>query len=207
MKRKIFFTLTLALLTVLPFYGQKLHLGITTGINVATLSETGDLYDNAALKTGFGGGLALHYKLNESWGIQSGIIYEQKGFRRKQDFGAGEEKLTGTYNYLTLPLLAEGSFALGGNTRFYGITGVYTGLKTYAENALVASGNETAPVPDGDNIRREDFGWIIGGGIQVPAGNHFLQAGIKYSLGLTEVTKNNPDDRNKSLLVAVTFFF
>jgi hypothetical protein len=207
MKRKIFFTLTLAVLSSLPFYGQKLHLGITTGINVSTLSEIGNLYDNAALKTGFGGGLALQYKFSESWGIQSGIIYEQKGFRCKQDFGAGDEELTGTYNYLTLPLLAEGSLSLGGSTRLYGLTGVYGAIKTYAENALVATGNETTLVPDGDDIHHEDFGWVIGGGIQIPAGNHFLQAGLKYSLGLTEVTQDSPDDRNKSLLVAVTFFF
>jgi hypothetical protein len=207
MKRKIFAMLTLSLLTALPFFGQKLHLGITTGLNVATLSEIGDIYDNNALKTGFGGGLAIKYNFSESWGIQSGLIYEQKGFRSKEDFGSGEEKLTGTYNYLTLPLLAEGSFSLGGNTRLYGLTGGYAGFKTYAENALVTTGDEIPATPAKENIHNEDFGWIIGGGIQVPAGNHLLQAGLKYSLGLTEVTKDQPDSRNKSLLVSVTFFF
>jgi hypothetical protein len=207
MKRKIFAMLTLSLLTALPFFGQKLHLGITTGLNVATLSEIGDIYNNNALKTGFGGGLAVKYNFSDAWGIQSGIIYEQKGFRCKQDLGEGEEKLTGTYNYITLPLVAEGSFSLGGNNRLYGITGGYAGFKTYAENAMVATGNETTTVPAEENIHNQDFGWIIGGGIQVPAGNHLLQAGLKYSLGLTEVTKDQPDSRNKSLLVSVTFFF
>jgi hypothetical protein len=207
MKRKIIIVLTLSLLTALPFFGQKLHLGITTGLNVATLSEIGGIYDNNALKTGFGGGLAVKYNFTDSWGIQSGIIYEQKGFRCKQDLGAGEEKLTGTYNYITVPLLAEGSFSLGGNNRLYGLTGGYAGFKTYAENALVTSRDEIPQLPGEENIHNQDFGWIIGGGIQVPAGNHLLQAGLKYSLGLTEVTKDEPDSRNKSLLVSVTFFF
>ncbi len=207
MKRKIFALLTLSVLTVFPFFGQKLHLGITTGLNVATLSEIGDIYDNNALKTGFGGGLSVKYNFSESWGIQSGIIYEQKGFRCKQDMGDGEDKLTGTYNYLTIPLLAEGSFSIGGNCRLYGITGGYAGFKTYAENAYVTSGDEITGVPSEGTINNEDYGWIFGGGIQVPAGNHLLQAGLKYSLGLTEVTTDQPDSRNKSLLVSVTFFF
>jgi hypothetical protein len=207
MKRKIISIVTLILITSLPFYAQKIHLGITTGLNVATLSEPGNLYDNNALKTGFGGGLSLLYNLSESWGIQTGLIYEQKGFRCKQDLAAGEEKLTGTYNYLTLPLVAQGSVSLGGNTRLYGLTGGYAGFKTYAENALVVTANEPAQVTPGDDIRRQDFGLILGGGVQVPAGNHILQAGLTYSLGLTEVTAGSPDDRNKSLLVSVTFFF
>jgi opacity protein-like surface antigen len=207
MKRKIFAMLTLSLLTALPFFGQKLHLGITTGLNVATLSEIGNIYDNSALKTGFGGGLAVKYNFTDSWGIQSGIVYEQKGFRCKQDMENGEQKLTGTYNYVTLPLMAEGSISLGGNNRLYGLTGGYAGFKTYAENALVTTGDEVPEVPSEENIHNEDFGWIIGGGIQVQAGNHLLQAGLKYSLGLTEVTEDEPDSRNKSLLVSVTFFF
>jgi hypothetical protein len=207
MKRKIFAMMTLSILTALPFFGQKLHLGITTGLNVSTLSEIGDIYNNNALKTGFGGGLAVKYNFSEAWGIQSGLIYEQKGFRCKQDLGSGEEKLTGTYNYITLPLMAEGSVSLGGNYRLYGLTGGYAGFKTYAENALVATGDETAQAPAEENIHNQDFGWIIGGGIQVPAGNHLLQAGLKYSLGLTEVTEDQPDSRNKSLLISVTFYF
>jgi hypothetical protein len=206
MKKRLIFVVALMGLATLPFYAQKLHAGITAGLNVATLSEPGDLYNNSALKTGFGGGLSLVYDLTSAWGIQSGLMYEQKGFRRKNDFGSGEEKLTGTYNYLTLPVLVQGSLVMPGNTRLYGITGAYAGFKTYSENALVATGNETTAVPDGDNIEKLDYGWIIGGGIQVPAGNHFVQAGLKYSLGLTRVTDTNPDDRNKSLLVSVTFF-
>jgi hypothetical protein len=207
MKRRIFIVLTLSMLTTFPFFGQKLHLGITTGLNVATLSEIGDIYDNNALKTGFGGGLAVKYNFTDSWGIQSGILYEQKGFRCKQNMGEGEEKLTGTYNYITLPLLAEGSISIGGNNRLYALTGGYAGFKTYAENALVTTGSEIPETPVEENIHNEDFGWVIGGGIQVPAGNHLVQAGLKYSMGLTEVTKDEPDSRNKSLLVSVTFFF
>jgi len=207
MKKRMFVFAMLTALTVMPFYAQKLHAGLTAGLNVATLSEPGNLYDNESLKTGFGGGLSLVYDLNPSWGIQSGLIYEQKGFRRKDDFGSGNEKLTGTYNYLTVPVLIQGSLPMQGNTRLYGVTGLYAGFKTYSENALVASGNETMAVPDGDNIEKQDFGWILGGGIQVPAGNHFVQAGLKYSLGMKQVTDVNPDDRNKSLLVSVSFFF
>ncbi len=207
MKRKIFAMLTLSLLTALPFFGQKLRLGITTGLNVATLSEIGNIYDNNALKTGFGGGLAVKYNFTDSWGIQSGVIYEQKGFRCKQDVNNGEEKVTGTYNYLTVPLMAEGSVALGGNYRLYGLTGGYAGFKTYAENALVTTEGAMPEAPAAENIHNDDFGWIIGGGIQVPAGNHLLQAGLKYSLGLTEVSKDESESRNKSLLVSVTFYF
>jgi len=207
MKKRMFVSALLACLCTMPFYAQKFHAGLTTGLSVATLSEIGALYDNSALKTGFGGGLTLLYDIDNTWGVQSGLLYEQKGFRKKDVAGSEGEKITGTYNYITIPLLAQGSFALSGNTRMYGITGVYAGFKTYSENALVSASGETAEVPDGSEIRKSDFGWVIGGGIQVPAGKHLMQAGLKYSLGLTRVTDDSPDSRNKSLLIAVSLFF
>jgi hypothetical protein len=207
MKRVFYLSIFLVFLSTLPFYGQKLRVGVTAGLNVTTLSEPGNLYDNEALKTGFGGGLALNYAISESVGLQSGIIYEQKGFRKKHQLAAGEEKLTGMYNYLTVPLVMEGSMAIKGNTRLYGLTGVYAGFKTYAENALALTGNEWPMDATAEEIKSEDYGWILGGGVQVPAGNNLMQIGFKYSLGLAKVLETSPDDRNKSVLFGVTLFF
>lgn len=207
MKHKFIITLATVVLTSLPFYGQKISVGLTSGLTVSTLSEPGNLYDNESLKTGFGGGLSLHYAINESFGVQSGIIYEQKGFRKKINLDLGSERYTGTYNYVTIPLLAEGSLAISGTTRLFGVTGPYAAFKTYAENALSLPGKEVPEDAGDESIKSEECGWIIGGGVQVPAGNHFIQAGFRYSLGLSEVTAASPDDRNKSVLFGVTLFF
>jgi hypothetical protein len=190
----------------LPFYGQKLRLGVTTGLNLSTFSEPGNLYDNQDIKTGFGGGLSLDLSIGKAFGLQSGLLYEQKGFSRKEQIASGDEHFTGMYNYLTIPLLAEGSCSISGNNRLYGLTGVYAGFKTYSENAIGIS-NPEAPVQSDQDINDTDAGWIIGGGVQIPAGNHLMQIGFRYSLGLAEVSKISKDDRNKSVLISATLFF
>lgn len=207
MKRSIYLVFSMVFLSTLPFYGQKLRVGINTGLNVSTLSEPGNIYDNEALKTGFGGGLALKYSISESFGMQSGIIYEQKGFREKRDFSNNVGEYSGTYNYITVPLVAEGSMILLGNTRLYGQTGLYAGFKTHAENAVDLTVNEIMPVVTNSEINETDYGWIFGGGVQVPAGSHLIQLGFRYSLGLYEVSDAASKDRNKSILFGATIFF
>jgi hypothetical protein len=207
MKRIISFLVSLVLLGTLPFYGQKLSVGVTTGLNLTTFSEPGDLYDNQDIKTGFGGGLSLNLAFGKSFGLQSGLLYEQKGYRRQVDMEQGTEKFTGMYNYAVIPLLFEGSIPVKNNTRLYGVTGAYVGLKTYSENSAEIINSEVLIDDMGAKINKTDAGWVIGGGVQVPAGNHFMQIGIRYSLGLAKVSDNNPDDRNKSLLVGATLFF
>jgi len=207
MKRSVYLIITLVFLSTLPFYGQKLRIGINTGLNVSTLSEPGNLYDNEALKTGFGGGLALRYSFSESFAVQSGITYEQKGFQEKTDFSNNVEKYSGTYNYIIAPLVAEGSMIIQGNTRLYGQTGLYAGFNIHAENAVDLPENELTPVATNGEINETDYGWIFGGGVQFPAGSHLIQLGFRYSLGLYEISDVASKDRNKSVLFGATIFF
>ncbi len=208
MKSKMMIVFILTIINTLPFYGQKrIEAGVISGLTVSTLSEPGNFYDNEALKTGFGGGIAFRYTINPSWGLQSGIIYEQKGFRKKQDVSNGEQKITGMYNYITIPLLAEASIPASGNTRLYGLAGFYAGFKTYAENAVAATGEHTDSENFNNDIHSTDGGYTIGGGIQVPAGNHVMQIGFRYSQGFARVMSSASDDRNKSALFGVTLFF
>jgi len=208
MKNKILLIVVFAILGTMPFYGQKkLMVGVTTGLTVSTLSESGNIYNNEALKTGFGGGISFKYRLSNSFGLQSGVLYEQKGFRKKHEMISGEEKITGMYNYVTIPLLAEGSLPLKGNARLYGLAGFYAGFKTYSENALVLSGENLDTQTMSNNIKSTDEGWVIGGGVQVPAGDHIMQIGFRYSQGLAEVLSTSSKDRNKSALFGVALFF
>jgi hypothetical protein len=206
MKNYIFLFVLVLAMAAMPAYGQKFSVGVNAGLNVSTLSEPGNLYDNNALKTGFAGGLAFHYSFSDAFGIQSGIIYEQKGFKDRRDASTGL-KLTGKYNYITVPLLAEGSLPLAGKTRLYGLTGLYAGFKTYTDNTLSYSGEDNAIPAADEDVNSFDGGWVFGGGVQVPTGNHSLQIGFKYSQGLSEVLASSPDDRNKSVLIGATLFF
>lgn len=207
MKRYLVFIIALVFLSTLPFYGQKLKLGVTAGLNVSTLSEPGNLYDNEALKTGFGGGIELKYAFNEAFGIRSGLVYEQKGFRKDEEIANRYEKITGMYHYLTVPLLIEGSLPVNGDTRLYGVTGLYSGFRCYSENALTLEGAESLIAPDKEDINSTDWGWTFGGGVQTSAGKHQIQIGFRYSLGLAEVLESQSDDRNKSVLFGVTLLF
>lgn len=207
MKRNLVIMIALVFLSTLPFYGQKLRLGVTAGLNVSTLSEPGNLYDNEALKTGFGGGLEMKYAFNETFGIRSGLVYEQKGFRKNEEISNREEKITGMYHYLTVPLLIEGSLPVTGDTRLYGVTGMYTGFRCYSENAFTLEAEESTTLPVKEDINSPDWGWTLGGGVQTSAGKHLMQIGFRYNLGLTRVLESQPDDRNKSVLFGVTLLF
>jgi hypothetical protein len=207
MKRNIYIIIVMTFLGTLPFYGQRIKVGVTSGLNISTFSAPGNLYDNDALKTGFGGGLVLNYKISESFGLQSGFLYEQKGFRNKRYSSTGEAKLTSTFNYMTIPIVFEGSIPVRGNTRLYGNTGLYGGFKTYSENILANTESEYDVIRDDEHVNPQDFGWIFGGGVEFPAGNHLVQVGFRYSLGLAEVLESAAEERNKSLFLGVTLLF
>ncbi|MFO7370543.1 MAG: porin family protein [Bacteroidales bacterium] len=207
MKRNLVITIVMVFLSTLPFYGQKLRLGVTAGLNVSTLSEPGNLYNNEALKTGFGGGLEVKYAFNETFGVRTGVLYEQKGFRKNKELFNQDEKITGMYHYLNVPLLIEGTLSVTGDTRLYGVTGLYTGFRCYSENTLTLEGTELLTAPEDEDINKTEYGWTFGGGIQMSAGKHLMQIGFRYSLGLTEVLESQPEDHNKSVLVGVTLLF
>lgn len=207
MKNKLFLVAALVILTSMPFYGQHFSVGVTAGLNVTTLSEPGNLYDNDGLKTGFGGGLALRYAITDGFGLQSGVLFEQKGFKKSIDVITGQQNITGKYDYITVPLMAEGSLPLCGKTRLYGLTGFYAGFKAYTDNSTDSEANDT-PVSVKDNdINNFDGGWTFGGGVNVPLSSHLLQIGFRYSMGFSEVVTTSPDDRNKSVLFGATLFF
>lgn len=186
---------------------QHLQAGLRAGFTVSNLSKPGDLYEQNELKTGFGGGLALRYPVSQSFGIQSGLYFEQKGFRGKRESELGEGSMSGTYEYITVPVLAEGSLPLKGTVRLYGVAGPYGAVKTQAEHAVTwHSGDATGEVPSW-KVNKGDGGLVFGGGIMFPSGDMTIEAGFRYSMGLAEVTSASPDDRNKSMLFSVGLYF
>ncbi|MBN2813038.1 MAG: PorT family protein, partial [Bacteroidales bacterium] len=197
MKRKLFFIAILCMGTLVN-YAQSFRMGVTGGANFSTFSAAGDLYDNSAILTGFTGGLSLQYHVSESWGLVSGIAYEQKGFSSKTGLSGEDYTVKGHFNYLTVPLMIQGKLPVKGKTSIYGLAGGYIGFNTHSDDEWEVEQTETV-FPGKPDIASTDGGLTFGGGVEIPVSEHLLQIGFRYSLGLAEVIASMPDDRNKTV--------
>jgi len=193
MKTRLFLTGILLVTAIIALPAQKLQIGLRNGLNVSSFSELTELNEGNHLRSGFGGGICLRYPLKNDFAIQSGLNFEQKGFRNFRESLLADKKLNGTLEYLTVPVNLERSFPASESLRFFVATGPYVGVKlrsnlTYSP-VSPAENSETVAWKINDN----DAGWSLGFGFMIPAGSYNIEASVKYSLGLSEITSAKTD--------------
>jgi len=206
MKTRLFLTGILLVTAIIALPAQKLQIGLRNGLNVSSFSELTELNEGNHLRSGFGGGICLRYPLKNDFAIQSGLNFEQKGFRNFRESSLADKKLNGTLEYLTVPVNLERSFPVSESLRFFVATGPYVGVKlrsnlTYSP-VSPAENSETVAWKINDN----DAGWSLGFGFMIPAGSYNIEASLKYSLGLSEITSAKTDYRNKAALFSLAFY-
>lgn len=207
MKTRLFATglFLVAATFVLP--AQKLQIGLRNGLNVSSFSEISELNEGDHLRSGFGGGICLRYPLKNNFAIQSGLNFEQKGFRNFRESSLANKKLNGTLEYLIVPIAMERSFQVNESLRFLIETGPYVGVKLRSNLSYspVSPGEESESIAW--KIHDNDAGWSLGFGFMIPAGSYNIETSVKYSLGFSEVTSARTDYRNKSALFSLAFYF
>jgi hypothetical protein len=150
---------------------QFLSLGVKGGLNVATLSNSGD-DSRISGQLGF----YLHTKIARGWAFQPEILYSGQGSK----YWDGDVHYTTALNYINIPLM----FQYYPISRFYLEFGPQLGILVAARdkgphgyNADISSG-----------IRKTDATLNLGAGIKVTDQLGFY---MRYGLGLSDVT---PDD-------------
>jgi len=186
-------------------------------------------------KGGFLGGVSFDYYLNKNFAISSGLTFEQKGYRFKDSSVTSFIYNPVNYpasiynnckvdiNYIVIPLLLKLKF--GGKLKYYINGGLYSGMRLNARvtgtSKIELRGesytlNEYTVYDDIDgNIKDNDWGWVLGGGILIPFYNKYsLEIGCNYNSGWKNILDVQPSMlnsgadktiKNKSLNFTVGF--
>ena len=173
--------------------------------------------DGVETLTGFQIGGTVEYLVSDLISFQSGILYEVRGtkynfpdpndpqFYNRQEWSPA---------YLVIPLHVKASFGDPGSTFsgskpvFYVYTGPYVGIavggKKSWDQKFGAGDPDTGELPidwgDGGDLRSGDFGWNIGGGVEIAN----FHVGVQYAAGLMNI--NGQSDINKIKQNVINFY-
>ena len=184
MKCKFFCPLFLMLLLVTGMHAQ---LGIRAGINMANEINT---FSQSELKAGFnstnltGYQIGLVYQVmpkNTGFGIESGVLYSQKGSSFSDSTNIANVIKQGykELNYLEIPMNIRYRLSLGG-VGLYGFGGIYVG---YALNGKTVdeTTNDIQDETFSGFSDHTDYGYNIGAGVEL---FKKIQFGATWSQGL-----------------------
>lgn len=161
-------------------------------------SEALHIADNSNLKFAYGIGISDHLQLTETFALQTGLEFIQKG--KKEDLIPND--VTTKLNYLLVPLTGEFSFGekIGFNKgqRFYVATGPYF---AYLLSSKTTAGTTT------DKPRDYDLGLRLSTGLEFPVfAADKIRIGLNYDMGLTDVYKTT-NIQNKMCSVSFGYQF
>jgi hypothetical protein len=210
MKTRIsLFVFLMAVLLPLNLQGQ-FKLGVHAGMNLETQAELGQLWDNCTINPGIMFGGTLEYRLIKGISLQTELNYQKKRENVTSLINGTSCVTKMDLNYLSVPLLLRKSIKVeesAGKLDLTFFAGPYGSYLLSAESKYVTS-NSAEKKSIEAQAEKHDFGAIFGGGIIYKLKNgSFLNAELRYGMGLTEIDKTNPDLRNKSLGLTLGYTF
>jgi len=159
--------------------------GFRVGLNI---SKQEFKFDSLTVepKSKFGLDLALvaDLPLGEMVSFTPELHWLQKGYKL-EDLGTTFGDITGTFNYLELPLLVKFKFGEAANFNVFGGPSVGYILSGKIDN------NGVEEDPDYDLINRLEFGAHLGAGVGLGPVN----IDVRYLLGLSNLAKDDPNIR------------
>jgi len=201
---KKFYVSLLALLVIfaLSQNAQAQKIGPKIGYNLSTISLSGD---NLVIDGNTVPAAALGTASNLTYGlfIKSSLVpmlldlqlevnYDPRGTKFSMEFTDVPElsgDITLAYNYLTIPALLKLKLLV-----FYVEAGPYASFLLSAKSKFTSDylGElEDADVDIKDETKSTDFGLMGGLGIQLPLGPVYLMGGARYTMGMTDIMKEN----------------
>lgn len=191
MKKFSFFWAPLLLLLPAAILGQSVSVGVMGGITLPKI--TGDAIESTAVNTGFTTGVYMNFDFYSTFGMQTGALYVQKGWK---ECGSSYR-----INYLEAPVLARLTWA---KYKPYFIFGPAFAVKL----------NTWSEIPVGETIvtgafdkmvASTDAGLVFGIGIYAKAPDSFIE--MRYTLGLKDIDASelNLDINNSSFAILVGY--
>lgn len=202
---------TFILIAILFFYTvvtaqKKVSVGFLGGVCISNFYDYDvDLKKANLISYSLGGDIG--YLINEKFSIKANLLYEVKGEETNiQPLDFYGNRLIGStnfnLNYLTLNLLARGSF--GKKIRFIAEGGPYIGYllsaKTVGKNTTgTINGNPPSPISRDitSGYKSTNFGIVAGMGLEYMLNTKVsISLTIRRSLGLSVITKENSLNSN-----------
>lgn len=190
MMKKSFFTLLLLLSQHLIF-AQNFSVGPIIGLNYSNLR--GDVENNSG-KLGFAGGIFANYSITDEFGLTGQVLYSQQGAKFEVSGIENSFKLS----YVQIPVLGAYYF---GKDKFRPkvLLGPQFG---FLLSATDKDGNDLDP--NGTLLETTDFGVTGGLGFNYNlAPKIWLNADVRYNLGLTDLDKSTTSIQNSNLAIMV----
>lgn len=187
--------LIIALLITSVVFGQskKVNLGIEGGPSLTVLWGNDLITDYGSLTTGFSGGATFQYNFTKRFSLRTNLSFERKGsistlqITDGQGTIIGETTFRNNFNYITLPILARGSF--GDKVKFIINAGPYVGF-LIKETLIQEAFNEYPETKTNytDYYKPLDFGLTTGIGFTLPiTGDLLLSMEFRSNFGLYNI--------------------
>jgi opacity protein-like surface antigen len=187
--KKIILTLS-AIFALGVANAQEVRFGAKAGVNYATF--TGDVEDVDA-RVGFQVGGFAEIKVSENFSVQPELMYSSVG--AKTDILG--TTVTAETNYIIIPVMAKFNVA----PKFHLEAGPQVGFLT---SAKYKADNDSIDAKD--DFESTDFGLNLGLGFDFTEN---LSAGLRYTFGLSNIAKDNGDDKvqNANFALALSYKF
>ncbi len=186
----------LVIIFAAPSYSQ-VGIGIKGGVNFANVSGA-DAAPNSKTKTGFVAGGYLTISLPMLFTIQPEVLYSQKGFTADETIFGTSVKVTGSLNYLEIPVLVKYSFPVPVvKPSLY--AGPAMGILLSAKAKGEASG-QSQETDIKDQTTSTDWGLVLGASANIA----IITVDVRYTLGLTTLDKTGSSkDYNRVFAIMV----
>ncbi len=204
MRTKFIYTAILAVMiaTTGAFSQVKLSLGFEAGLNLANANITPTVTTSG--KTGFLVGGLLDINFSRNFSVVPGVRFITKGYVQSfTDANGNNITETVNLNYLEIPVLLRVEFPLT-EVKPYIFAGPELGFNMSATADDVGGGQSTS-TDVSTNVSGTDFGLLFGGGVGFKVTSKIdLFASFGYSLGLSNILKNNTNATIKNTGIQLT---
>ena len=192
--------LIVAVMFTLAAETQAQTFGLRAGLNMANMlmKDDDDTYsDDFKMNPGFHIGPTAELPLNDFLSVEAALLLSTKGFSFSDDYEGLEMKAKANLLYIDLPVTAKASYDLNG-IKIYGELGPYVGMGLtgkYKSKISYEGESETDTESvewgsdDDSDLKRLDFGVVIGAGVQIES----ILVGLNYGLGLANVGTTSDD--------------
>lgn len=212
---KKFYKLTLVVLTTLcttaVFAQSPVKFGIDAGVNLSNSSFDDKSIDKSP-KVGFQIGVVAEYEFAQDFFLQSGLSFTTKGSKYKSKSTTPKESVTFNQMYLQLPVYAAYKLEVtpvmkivfdAGPYIAYGVGGKVKWKNQVIGGDGIISGTQKWDTFGDNGLKRFDVG--LGGGVGAEFGQIF--AGLKYELGLADISRGSESYRNRNASLTVGYRF
>ena len=188
----------------------KIEFGLDGGVNYPSIRGLPD----GELRGSFNIGFYFDIKVkNPAWLVHTGVLVKSTlGEANLPVYALGDPNLDNVFadgrvqrriNYFNVPVMMKYKF----NKNIYAEAGIMPSLRAKAHDVFQSSngnGDLEYKLETGDKYHRLDFGLIGGIGYRLAGGNG-MNLGVRYYLGLVDITIDDttPDQYNSSLYLAV----